>query len=332
MSRDEDRKRADSPASKAARQVRRDVEREVRRAAAEVDKEVRRAAGDVKREARRAAQQVAREARMAATEAAHEARRAAPEESARPIWLRPEPGARRPRFTREEIARVALAIADEDGIDAVSMRRVAGELGAGTMSLYHYVESKDELLELMHDAMIGEVLVPEGELPGDWRGALAAIATRGFETFARHPWAIEAPPTAPGPNAMRHVDQSLAAVAELDVDLRTRFEIITMVDDYLVGFVLRAAEDERELRAYGENFLDTIADYFADQLATGGYPNIERAIGERPVREVLGELNELSSDTGRFERGLTRVLDGIAVSLGMVPLHTTGDRGTGTGP
>jgi AcrR family transcriptional regulator len=300
MSRRDDDKRSEGPAAKAVRQAKQDVEREVRRAA-----------GDVKREARRAAEQVAREARRAAIDAAREARR----EGSGPIWLRPEPGARRPRFTREEIARVALGIADEEGIDAVSMRRVAGELGAGTMSLYHYVQSKDELLELMHDAMIGEVLVPVDALPSDWRGALTAIAMRGYATFAKHPWAIEAPPTAPGPNAMRHVDQSLAAVAELDIDLRTRFEIITMVDDYLVGFVLRAAEDERELQAYGENFLDRIGDYFARQLATGAYPNIEHAIGDRPVREVMEELNELSRDDGRFARGLERVLDGIARSL-----------------
>jgi AcrR family transcriptional regulator len=306
MSRDESNEHGEGPAAKAVRQAKQDVKREVRRAAE-----------DVKREARRAAEQVAREARRAAMDAAREARQASREQGEGPIWLRPEPGARRPRFTREEIARVALAIADEEGIEAVSMRRVAGELGAGTMSLYHYVQSKDELLELMHDAMIGEVLVPEGELPADWRGALTAIAMRSFATFAQHPWAIEAPPSAPGPNAMRHVDQSLAAVAELDVDLGTRFEIIAMVDDYTVGFVLRAAEDERELQAYGASYLDRIADYFSGQLATGEYPNIERAIGERPVRDVMAQLNELSREEGRFQRGLTRVLDGIARSLGL---------------
>lgn len=302
MSREAPDKRAQEAAAKAARQAKEDVKREVRRAA-----------DDARREVRRAAEQFVGEARRAAVDAAREARR----EGAGPIWLRPEPGARRPRFSREEIAKVALSIADAEGIEAVSMRRVAAELGAGTMSLYHYVQSKDELLELMHDAMIGEVLVPEGELPSDWRAALTAIATRSFATFARHPWAIEAPPSAPGPNAMRHVDQSLAAVAELDIDLRTRFEIIAMIDDYTVGFVLRAAEDERELQTYGETFLDRIGEYFGEQLATGEYPNIERAIGERSVRDVIGELNELSRDEGRFARGLARVLDGIGRSLGL---------------
>jgi len=312
MSRQDDRKKTGRSGGRALRRGRGDIEREVRRAADDVEREVRRAAADVGREARRAAEQVGREARRAATEAAHEAA-----DQAGPIWVRPQPGTRSPRFSRVEIARAALAIADEDGIEAVSMRRVAAALGAGTMSLYYYVQSKDELLELMNDAMIDEVLVPEGELPADWRDALTTIAMRGYAAFARHPWAIEAPPSAPGPNAMRHVDQSLAAVAALDLDLHTRFEIITMVDDYLFGFVLRATQDERELRAYGDHFLEAIGDYFSEQLATGDYPNIERAIGERPVRDVIAELEELSRDEARFERGLARLLDGIAASLGL---------------
>src|SRR5919199_3069026 len=82
-----------------------------------------------------------------------------------PIWTRPEPGQRKPRFTREQLAAAALAIADEEGLDAVTMRRVADALGAGTMTLYHYVQSKDELLILMADAMMGELLVPDGEMP-----------------------------------------------------------------------------------------------------------------------------------------------------------------------
>src|SRR6185436_15098966 len=94
------------------------------------------------------------------------------------IWERPEPGARRPRYTREQIARTALAIADAEGFEAVSMRRVASELGAGTMTLYHYVRNKDELIELMDDAMMSELIVPDDEMPSDWREALTAIARR----------------------------------------------------------------------------------------------------------------------------------------------------------
>src|SRR5215207_5547112 len=66
-----------------------------------------------------------------------------------PIWARPEPGERRPAHTREKIAETAIAIADAEGFEAVSMRRIAAELGAGTMTLYHYVRTKDELVALM---------------------------------------------------------------------------------------------------------------------------------------------------------------------------------------
>src|SRR6187200_555611 len=92
------------------------------------------------------------------------------------IWTHPEPGMRRAGHTREQIAQAALRIADTEGFEAVSMRRIAGELRAGTMTLYHYVRDKGELLSLMDDAVMGEVLVPDDELSADWREALTAIA------------------------------------------------------------------------------------------------------------------------------------------------------------
>jgi AcrR family transcriptional regulator len=70
------------------------------------------------------------------------------------------------------------------------MRRIAAELGAGTMTLYHYVGSKHDLFALMEDAIMGDLLVVDGELPTDWRQALTAIARRARDTFRRHPWAL----------------------------------------------------------------------------------------------------------------------------------------------
>ena len=81
---------------------------------------------------------------------------------------RPAPG-RRPRFNQDQIADIAFGIADREGFDAVSMRRVARELGAGTMTLYHYVRTKDELVSLMDDRLMGHLLVSDEESPG--RGA-----------------------------------------------------------------------------------------------------------------------------------------------------------------
>ena len=92
------------------------------------------------------------------------------------LWTRPEPG--QPQAAvhpRASIAQAAIRIADAEGFDALSMRRLAAELDAGTMTLYHYVRTKDELLTLVNDAVMGEVILPEGdELPTDWREAIVA--------------------------------------------------------------------------------------------------------------------------------------------------------------
>jgi AcrR family transcriptional regulator len=81
------------------------------------------------------------------------------------IWLRPEPSGRKPRYTRAEIARTAVGIADTEGFDTVTMKRIASDLGAGTMTLYYYVRNKADIVALMQDAIFEDVLVPAGELP-----------------------------------------------------------------------------------------------------------------------------------------------------------------------
>src|ERR1700676_4078082 len=106
-----------------------------------------------------------------------------------PVWARPEPGGRSPRLRRDQIASAALAIADAEGFAAVSMRRVAAELGSGTMSLYRYIDAKGELAALMADALGAGLLGPGGELPADWRAALATMAGRTRAAYLRHPWA-----------------------------------------------------------------------------------------------------------------------------------------------
>ncbi|HTP23805.1 MAG TPA: TetR/AcrR family transcriptional regulator C-terminal domain-containing protein [Solirubrobacteraceae bacterium] len=233
-----------------------------------------------------------------------------------PIWTRPEPGARRARLTREDIARAALQIADADGIDALSMRRVASELGVGTMSLYYYVQTKAELLDLMHDEMIGEVVVPDGELPDDWRGALETIARRALEATRRHPWALDSPPTAAGPNGMRHFEQSLAAVADLDIHEQTRFDIILIVDEYVFGYALREAAEQREAQAWDEAHLEAMLQYFESLLASGQFPHVDSLRQGQDARASFDRIQGLLRDPGRFERGLKRLLDGIALELG----------------
>jgi AcrR family transcriptional regulator len=234
-----------------------------------------------------------------------------------PIWTRPEPGSRRPRLSREQIAEAALAIADAEGFEAVSMRRVASELRAGTMTLYHYVRTKDDLIALMDDALMGEVLVPDDELPSDWREALTLIARRSRAAFVRHHWAIDAMRAARlGPNGMHHFEQSVAAVSGLEIDPVEKLEIITMVDDYVFGYTIREATPsprETEIRAEWTRL--AIA-YIEQQLETGEFPHIRSLIPDEGGVAAAFEMIE-SAFTGedRFERGLARLLDGIELDL-----------------
>ena len=233
------------------------------------------------------------------------------------IWERPEPGARRPRHTREQIAAAALAIADREGFEAVSMRRVAAEIGAGTMTLYHYVRTKDDLVDLMDDAIMGEVLIPDGELPATWREAIGAIARRSHEAFVRHPWALRAMSgSRGGPNGMRHFEQSLAAVASLEIDARARLELIAIVDDYVFGYVFRSGEVAAAFSAMVED--DVIAEllpHFEAQVHSGEYPHIETLFGDRDTRETWELIVATMVAEGRFDHGLEMLLDGIEAKL-----------------
>src|SRR5207342_3591564 len=133
------------------------------------------------------------------------------------VWIRAEPGSRRPRLSREQIAAVAVRIADAEGIEAVSMRRIAADLDAGTMTLYHYVRTKDELLTLVTDAVMGELVLPADQLPADdWVTAITAIARSSRLALGRHPWvfdSVDGP--AVGPYGVRHPRRSLQSMASL---------------------------------------------------------------------------------------------------------------------
>jgi AcrR family transcriptional regulator len=251
------------------------------------------------------------------------------------IWSRPEPAERRPRFSRRQIAATALAIADAEGFEAVSMRRIAAELGAGTMTLYHYVRNKEELVALMDDAHMAESLVPEGELPEDWRAALTVIARRTRAALMRHPWALHALQAAQfGPNAMRHFEQSLAALDHTPLDAGAKFTVLAIVDDYVFGNVLRAGEvfaRRQAARDTPPEEVEAIMAYAMSEIRTGRYPQLQALMGDvgpaqTPVpEEVAADMYD--PDAG-FEEGLEALLDGIARRFG---LAASGADGSGQG-
>lgn len=234
-----------------------------------------------------------------------------------PIWARPAPGARRPRFTRAQIAEVALAIADAEGFEAVSMRRVADELGAGTMTLYHYVRTKADLVALMDDALAGEVVIPASELPTGWRPGMRAIAIATRAIFLRHPWALGAVlRSSPGPNAMRHVEQSLQVLAGAGLTDLNRMAVISIVDDYVFGHLLRAPHFEAE-HAATVRAARAIREFLAGQLDSGTYPQLEAMMrGEDPL-VAFARLSQAMTADAQFELGLDIVLDGLAARFGL---------------
>jgi AcrR family transcriptional regulator len=223
------------------------------------------------------------------------------------VWFRQEPTSRRPAHTRADIARAAMEIADSEGFDAVSMRRVAQRLGAGTMTLYHYVRNKDELIALMGDAVMAEILVPEGELSDDWRTAVTQVATRTRAAFAAHHWIFQHMDEGPGPNGMRHFEQTLRAIAPLGLDKEDTFEVIGQIDDYVFGYALREVQEREE---HERGLPSAVVDFFNREVATGAYPLIESFFGDDPYASFEAVV-EFMSRPGRFERSLARLLDGI---------------------
>jgi AcrR family transcriptional regulator len=237
----------------------------------------------------------------------------------RPIWVRPEPGTRRARFSREQIAAAALAIADAEGFEAVSMRRIAADLGAGTMSLYRYISAKDDLVALMDDALMGESLVPDGELPSDWRAALALIARQTRAALLRHPWAVVSlqgrgaagQDGSFGPNGLRHFEQSLAALDSAPLDVVAKMELLTIVDDYVMGSVLRTGEMQSRHETDPEAAAP-IMEFITAQLATGAFPRIA-ALSQDPAAAGLTDPDRVEA---RFERGLALLIEHAAGVLG----------------
>ena len=192
------------------------------------------------------------------------------------------------RLSREIIAAAALTIADTEGFAAVSMRRVAQELNVGTMSLYHYVKTRDDLIAAMDDALLSEALLPS--VPRDWKRAITEIATRTHALFLRHPWALVSMASAPpGRNAMLHMEQCLQALSQTKLTAEQKLTFLAMVDDFVFGSALRESA--------GEVSMDM--EFVSGQLATG----------EFPLLTDIFRNGRVDARTDRFEIGLRLLLD-----------------------
>jgi AcrR family transcriptional regulator len=201
-------------------------------------------------------------------------------------------GRSRRRLTAEGITAAALRIADAEGLDAVSIRRVAGEIDARPMSLYIHFDSKDELLASMANAVVAEVLL-DRPLPADWREAVAAGARKMYATFVRHPWVISVFMTRPqfGPPAAAVAEQNARAVKSLSLEPAEIWSIQGAVNDYVLGHSLRASAAQTAAKD-------------ADLIS-------EQEIAAVPELAALPEFLRSRSSVERFEFGLQTVLDGV---------------------
>lgn len=233
------------------------------------------------------------------------------------VWTRGAGAGRRPRFSRDEIAEAAVRIADTEGFEALSMRRLAAELEAGTMTLYHYIRTKDELLTLVNDAVMGEVVLPPDQpLPHDWRAAITIIAERSKSALERHPWMLDIVDDPQiGPNAVRHFDQTMQAVAPLGAPLEERLDIVTAVDEYVFGYCIHARHNMHPEHEGGGDYAQGLVGYIEGLIATGEYPHLEELAQEHSVAEVLEMAEKHSQDPKRFRRNLDRLLDGIEADV-----------------
>lgn len=218
---------------------------------------------------------------------------------------------------RREIAEAAIEIADEQGIEAVSMRNIASRLGVGTMTLYTWVENKDDLIAVMSNALAEQMLVPE-PLPGDWREAISLIAVATRDVFSNHPWMLSgARPAGPiGANMLRHVDQSLRAVRELELEWPLRASVLQAVDHYALGYAVanqrralrKAALEERDANDYGQAFKE-VGESRASLTRSASRGDTANAIEVRAMFED-GQAPALTEMFGTPDEAIERIRQG----------------------
>jgi AcrR family transcriptional regulator len=228
-----------------------------------------------------------------------------------PVWTR-KPVRKAERLTLEAIVAAAMKLADAEGLEAVSVRRVAAELHTRPMSLYSHMARKDDLIDLITDEVLGEMLLTE-EVPGDWRAALHAIARRTRSVAERHPWIMGALTQRPrvGPNALRHMEQSLGAIASLAIDRGTAMALLRAVDSYTIGCgVLAFADRQMQTRDQlaDSEWRASTAEYFERLKQSNDFPRIT---------EFGPDLLSYEEDWGDvFETGLDWLLRGFVEQLG----------------
>ena len=204
-------------------------------------------------------------------------------------------------LNRERVLRAAVALADADGIEALTMRRLGEELGVEAMSLYNHVASKGDILDGMVDLVYEEIELPDGV---GWTEALRTQAVSGREALIRHRWAVglmEGRSTH-GPSNLRLHNAVLGCLREAGFSLEMTVHAYSVQDAYIYGFALQQAdmtpETSEDFAATAEQQMETYKDVLAD------YPHLVEVVGGYVAKAGYDYATE-------FLFGLDLILDGL---------------------
>jgi AcrR family transcriptional regulator len=220
------------------------------------------------------------------------------------VWMRPERGARGPAagHSRAELGAAAVGLADRDGLAAVSMRQVAKGLGVGQSSLYRYIAGREDLFDLMTDAVAGEIDL-DATLTGDPVADLLALAHRTKSVQLQHPWLSDIPPEGlrMGPHGLAYLEHALRALAPAGLPGPARLEVVAVMGALITQFT------RTELRSTGASTARRAAQvaYLGAAAAGGSHPHLTAALSERTDTDPPAGADE------QFRRVLHRVLSAL---------------------
>ncbi|GAA4943636.1 TetR/AcrR family transcriptional regulator C-terminal domain-containing protein [Streptomonospora halophila] len=202
-------------------------------------------------------------------------------------------------LSRERVIRTAVAVADEKGSAALTMRAIAEPLGVEAMSLYHHVAGREDVLDGMVDAVFGEIDLPPGGT--DWKSAMRHRATSVRAVLRSHPWAVGLMDSRsrPGPATLRHHDAVIGALRAGGFSVRMAAHAFSLIDSYLYGFVIQ----ELSLPFSGSAELEEVAGAILQGMPADTYPHLTEL-----AEYALGPGYDYADE---FTFGLARILDSL---------------------
>jgi len=207
-------------------------------------------------------------------------------------------------LSRERVLRAATALADERGIESLTMRKLAQELGVEAMSLYYHVANKNDILDGMVDIVFSEIDLPSGE--AGWRTAMSERAISTRNVLSLHPWAssmMQSRPN-PGPALLRHHNWVIGTLRNAGFSIELTAHAFSAMDAYIYGFALQ----EETLPFDTAEEVAEIAEAFLEQFPTDVYPHLAELTVEHIMKPGYSYSNE-------FEFGLDLILDGLERAL-----------------